>query len=431
MKSLWFILYNLLIFPFLISVSIFISLFNRKMSIGLAGKKKSFADIRKFNLKRSENSKLILFHCASLGEYEQIKPILRLLSDDYSSIQKVVSFFSPSGYKNAGLNSDVDLKIYLPVDSLSSINKFLNLLKPGLLVVSKHDIWPNLIWSLFNRKIVTILINGTMPVDSIMTKPIVRHFYRTIFSCLSFIAPASQADSVGFQKIVKHNVPMEILGDTRFDQVLIRSLETRKKQFLPRNFFGDHQTIVAGSIWPSDEEQLFLPFVELLRSVPDLFLILVPHEPDNQHIRRIKAWFQDFGFQSFYFSEGRFQDNLKRHRILIVDRIGILANLYGYGDIAYVGGSFGPGVHNVMEPAAFQLPVLFGPKILNSPEALELVSRKAGFQVENKAEMLRKLKKLCQDPDYKKAAGSRSFAFVEENKGSTEKIVKRILDFLT
>ena len=223
---------------------------------------------------------------------------------------------------------------------------------------------------------------------------------------------------------------MDILGDTRFDQVLIRSLETKQKQFLPRNFFGDRLTIIAGSIWPSDEEQLFLPFVELLRSNPELFLILVPHEPDNQHINRIKTWFQDYGFKSFYFSKGQFQDNLNSHRILIVDRIGILANLYGYGDIAYVGGSFGPGVHNVMEPAAFQLPVLFGPKILNSPEALELVNRNAGFKVTNKAEILKTLKKLCQDPDYKKSAGSRSFAFIEENKGSTEKIVKRIMGFL-
>lgn len=430
MKSFWFILYNLLVFPLLMSAAIFISLFNRKMSTGLSGKKKSFAEITKFNLIRSENSRLILFHCASLGEYEQIKPILRLLSEDFSNLKKVVSFFSPSGYKNAGLNSDVDLKIYLPVDSLGSINKFLNLLKPELLVISKHDIWPNLIWSFFNRNIATILINGTMPADSFMTFPIVRHFYRTIFSCFNFIAPASQADSVGFRKIVKQNVHVEILGDTRFDQVLIRSLETKKKQFLPRNFFDDHQTIVAGSIWPSDEEQLFLPFVELLRSIPDLFLILVPHEPDNQHIRQIKKWFQNYGFKSFYFSEGQFQDNLKRHHILIVDRIGILANLYGYGDIAYVGGSFGPGVHNVMEPAAFQLPVLFGPKILNSPEALELKRRKAGFQVENNAEMLRTLKKLCQDPDYRKSTGTRSFAFVEENKGSTEKIVKRIMGFI-
>ena len=152
MKSVWFIFYNLIIFPILFIASSILSLFNLKIKKGLAGKKRSLTIIKEYSNKITCDSKCVLFHCASLGEYEQIKPILKYLTKYDSNIRKVVTFFSPSGYENMGENPDVDLKIYLPIDSLRSLTILLNQLKPVLFVISKHDIWPNLVWSLSTRK---------------------------------------------------------------------------------------------------------------------------------------------------------------------------------------------------------------------------------------------------------------------------------------
>lgn len=430
MKSFWFIVYNVLVLPLMILASNILSLFNRKIKTGLAGRKAVLRRVEKFVALRGKQTPLILFHCASMGEYEQIKPILSALSAKKAELVKVVCFFSPSGYENAGENPDVDLKIYAPLDSLRTVRKFLNFLQPAVYVISKHDVWPNLIWSLSDRKIPVILINGTMPTDSFMTKPLVRHFYRTVFTCFRFIAPASEADRTGFVKIVKRHVPLKVMGDTRFDQVLVRSLENKKKEIIPRHLFENRLTIIAGSVWPSDEEHLFPALLKLLNEDATLLLIIVPHEPGEQHVRQIKKYFADHQHSSFLFSEGNFVENFVRYRILIVNRIGVLANLYGYCDIAYVGGSFDPGVHNVMEPAAFHLPVLFGPKILNSPEAFELERREAGFKIENRQEAYSVLKKLCREPDYRKSCGERAFALIDENSGVTQKIADKILVLL-
>jgi 3-deoxy-D-manno-octulosonic-acid transferase len=426
MKSFWFVFYNIFAFPFLFLASLVLSIFKTKIRQGLAGKKKSLKIVTESNLKLSKETKVILFHCASLGEYEQIKPILKSLSN--KNIKRVVSFFSPSGFENMGENGDVDLKLYLPIDSLTSISKFLNGLQPNLIVISKHDIWPNFIWSLQSRKIPVLLVNGTMPADSFMTKPIIRHFYRHVFSSLNFIAPASEADRVGFLKIVKEQVQMEVLGDTRYDQVLVRSLETSKKNLLPRKFFNDKITIIAGSTWPSDEEHLFPAFVKLLKKYDNLFLIIVPHEPTKEHVEQIESYFEKYDSPPTCFSHNNFDRHL--NKVLIIDKIGILANLYGFSQIAYVGGSFVPGVHNVMEPAAFHLPILFGPKIFNSPEALELVRREAGFRVENSDEVYSILEKLYLESKHREAAGNRSFELVNENRGATEKILQKIQSYL-
>ena len=146
---------------------------------------------------------------------------------------------------------------------------------------------------------------------------------------------------------------------------------------------------------------------------------------------QIHSYFKNVGYSSFNFSEGGFTDKLLRNQILIVDRIGILMNLYSYGDIAYVGGSFGTGVHNVMEPAAFHLPILFGTKILNSPEALELIRREAGFKVENSDDVWNITNNLCENKEYRISAGHSSGKLVEENLGATEKIVLKILSTLS
>ncbi len=430
MRIVYFLIYNLLFLPLLLVVARVVALFNHKVRSGLEGRRRSLEFLKRWTVNSGDGQPRVLFHCASMGEFEQIRPVLRALRETQPGLVHVVSFFSPSGFENVEEDRFLDLKIYLPLDTVGRIAKFLNLLQPRLLVISKHDVWPNLVWSLASRKIPAMLVNGTMPADSYALKPGLRGFYRSVYSRLRFIAPASQRDLEGFAKIVGNLVPMEVLGDTRFDQVLIRSQETARKHLLNAEALGQKKVIVAGSIWPSDEQHLFPAFARLLREHPDLVLILVPHEPEPDHVQNIANFFEGEGHSSFRFSERNNGAGFARHRILIVDQIGVLANLYGYGHIAYVGGSFGPGVHNVMEPAAYGLPVLFGPKILNSPEAQALLERQAGFRVESWQDCYGHFSSLLKNEKLRQEMGRRARQLVEENRGATEKIVRKILEYL-
>jgi len=342
----------------------------------------------------------------------------------------VVSFFSPSGYEHASGNGEYDLKIYLPHDTLPSVARFLNRLEPDLLVISKHDVWPNLVWSMASRNIPAILVNATLPADSFLLRPVVRSFAAALLGKLRFIAPASERDLQGFRRIVGSSTAMEILGDTRFDQVLIRSQESRKLRILPESAFQGRKVFVAGSIWPSDEECLLPALERLFAELPEFAAILVPHEPTPHHVQALTEWLERRSIPFLLFSDPELFSQIDSVRALVVDRIGVLANLYAYGDMAYVGGSFGPGVHNVMEPASHGIPVLFGPRILNSPEAQELVSRQAGIRIQNSDEAYRHLRKLLTENGLRRSMGKEAYAFVNANRGATQKTVEKILHFL-
>lgn len=427
MRIFWFLIYNILIFPVLFSVTHIAALFNKKVRTGLRGRKHSLTKTRRFAEGIDHNRPLILFHCASMGEYEQIRPVLHTLGIKRPEIYRVVSFFSPSGFEFVDRGSEYDHKSYLPIDWLPTINRFLDALKPRVVVISKHDVWPNFAWALSSRKIPALLVNATMPLNSKMSWPLVRWFFRAYMGELQLLAPASEADAKGFEKILNGRAGLKILGDTRYDQVLRRVEESRTRQVIPRERFDGMRVFVAGSTWPSDEIHLLPAVKRLLGNHSNLCVILVPHEIEESHLTGLKHEFVAEGLETAFFSDPDLERKLPDARVLLVDRIGYLAELYSYGDAAYVGGSFGPGVHNVMEPAAHGIPVLFGPRILNSPDAGYLKKMNAGFQVNTNEEVYDQLENLLYQDDLRLDAGKNAANLIEENRGATDSIVAEIL----
>jgi len=422
----WFLLYNILIVPLLFVGFHIAALFNHKIRRGIQGRGKLLQDIENAFPVLSPDEKRILFHCASLGEFEQVKPILKRIVEVIPQCKRIVTFFSPSGYEHVGQCPYPDLAIYLPFDSLRAIRQFLNRIRPSAVIISKHDIWPNLVWALHSRRIPIFLINATMPKDSLLLKPILRSFYRSVFSRLNFVAPASETDRQLFSNLLSPTQQVEVIGDTRFDQVYFRSQESFQKKLLPQDLVSGHVTVCLGSTWPSDEIHLFPAVIELFKEFPNLLLIIVPHEPSPKRVEEIRRFFENTKLNVKTFSQIQEEESNSYPAVIIVDRIGILANLYSYSQIAYVGGSFGPGVHNVMEPAACGNTVLFGPRILNSPEAQKLVELGAGAVVNSKQEVYQTLRKLLADPSVTKKKGQIAARFIEENLGATEAIINKI-----
>ena len=405
----------------------FLSLFNRKVRHGIRGRKRLWRDLAEFRRKdEPASSPRLVFHSASLGEYEQIRPILHRLKENHPDWKLVVTFFSPSGYENFKNGGDLDLAVYLPFDSLRSVQRFLSWVKPSALIISKHDVWPNLIWTAERRSIPVLLINATLPQDSKITRWPGRSFYRRVYARMTAIFPASQTDQAEFRKLTAPGSRLRVLGDTRFDQVLRRAEESRSGRFFPEEWRTCPLIFVAGSTWPSDEEHLLPALFTFFKKAPESCFVIVPHEPTENHVAELLGAFASEKIPVLLYSKWRQGQSASSYHFLLVDEIGVLANLYAYSHVAYVGGSFDPGVHNVMEPAASANAVLFGPKILNSPEAQELVRRGAGFVVNSAREIVAVLRTLTSNPEKLTTARQTARHFVLENVGATEAIVREI-----
>ncbi len=426
-ETVWFVVYNAIVVPLMWGTFHLLAAFNQKVRHGLRGRKILWRDLESFLEKKSPDGQpTLLFHSASLGEYEQIRPILKAVKKNHPKWHLVVTFFSPSGYENFKKGPELELAIYLPVDSLRSVQRFLSRLQPAAIVISKHDVWPNFIWTAERRKIPVLLINATLPKDSNISRWPGRLFYRQVYARITAIFPASETDRKEFRKLSVPEGRLRVLGDTRFDQVLKRAEESRSGKFFPEEWRTSPFVFVAGSTWPSDEEHVLPALFEFFRTHPESRFVVVPHEPTEHHLTELLAKFEAAKIPVLLYSEWQTGAAAVTYHFLLVDKIGVLANLYAYSHVAYVGGSFDPGVHNVMEPAASANAVLFGPRILNSPEAQELVRRGAGFVVNSRDDMLQVLTALTSDSRKMETARHVARAFVLENAGATDAIVREI-----
>jgi len=423
----WFVLYNSIIVPLMWAGFHLGGFLNRKVRHGIRGRQAIWKSIDGF-LTASGKSlhPLLIFHSASLGEYEQIRPILSEIKKKHPAWKLVVTFFSPSGFEYFKKTEDSDLAVYLPFDSLRSVNRFFKLLHPNLIVITKHDVWPNFIWAANRWRIPTMLINGTLPLDSKITRFPARSLYRQIYSKITAIHPASETDRKQFKKVNATASLREALGDTRFDQVLRRAEESKEGKFFPEEWKSAPFIFIAGSTWPSDEENVVPAIIDFYRQYDESQFVVVPHEPTDEHIAQLLQQFQKEAITVRLYSDWKKDGRMNSARVLLVDQIGILANLYAFSHVAYVGGSFDPGVHNVMEPAASSNVVLFGPRILNSPEAQEMVRRGVGFIIRNKEDVLEKLNEFVSDREKLKVLQGGAKSVVLENAGATQKIAKKI-----
>jgi 3-deoxy-D-manno-octulosonic-acid transferase len=353
------------------------------------------------------------FHASSVGEFEQAKPIIEALRSEGRPYRITASFFSPSGFEQQGRYEGIDGACYIPHDRQGEMSEFMNRISPDLVIIIRYDLWLEFLRQARVRRIPVVLVCGVLRSASSRFSPIVRSFFEKLYRQLSLIHAVSEEDRQAFRRLAP-NVPVEVSGDTRYDRVIARArAAARFEQFTPEMIAG-RTVLVAGSTWPADEELL-----EVLRGREDLLLIVVPHEPSKEHVESILARFAGARTLSEIEREGT---NTLPHTI-VIDRTGILAALYRIGSIAYVGGGFGDGVHSVLEPASYGIPVLCGPRTGRSRDAEEMRRMERLQVVEREEQLLGAVESFLVDSELRARAGAAAREFVEGHAGATGRIL--------
>ena len=421
MKKFWFLFYNGLIIPPLYIAVRLAGLFNNKVKRGINGRKRIFEELILNSSATNKLNKLIWFHSSSLGEFEQAKPIIEELKKN-KGVNILVTFFSPSGFENSRKYPFADLVSYLPFDTKTNADRFIQIVKPDAAVIMRYDIWPNHIWSMRNFKIPIFLVDATMKGNSKRKLPLVKSFHKFLFRDLSEILTVSESDAIGFKNFGCTDLQVKAVGDTRFDRVYQRSLVARSHNLIREDLFRGKKVLVAGSSWESDEDVILSAFSKLAKHDKDIILIIAPHEPTVVHLEKIENEFSG-DLETIRFS---FLNDYKNERVIIIDSIGILLTLYTYADAAYIGGGFKQNIHNVLEAAVYGIPVMFGPKYDNSQEAKELLELGGAIEIRNKKEAYRNFRAILTDETMRKEMGTISFDYVQKNLGATEKILQEI-----
>ncbi|WP_394333026.1 3-deoxy-D-manno-octulosonic acid transferase [Thermoflavifilum thermophilum] len=370
-----------------------------------------------------QNRRRIWMHCASAGEYEQGRPVLEAIRKLCPDAFLIVSFFSPSGYEARKSDTLPDLKVYLPADLPGKAEVFLNKFRPHLALFVKYEFWYGYIHALQEQKIPCILISARFEHRSFFFRLYQPFFIRLLKSFTHiFVQDTSSA-----QWLLKQGVSqVEVSGDTRFDRVLQIAAQWQPDQVVER-FLQGRKAIVAGSTWPEDE-QLWIDCVRQMDL--ECPMIMVPHEIRDKHIAQLLSRWPGKGIRYSELTTIA-EQNIDSFDLLVVDKMGLLARIYAYGWLAYVGGGFGAGIHNILEAAVYGIPVLFGPRYQSFREARELVRLGAAFSVHDTRSMTQLLDQLSRADlaDMGAIAGH----YVKTQAGATEKIVNYLAEnrFLT
>ena len=405
-------LYNIIITIARLFLQI-IALFNKKISLFINGRKDTF---QKLSNEISSNDKTIWIHCASLGEFEQGRPIIERIKNKYKTHKIILTFFSPSGYEVQKNYEQADVVCYLPLDTRSNALKFIEMTHPEIAIFVKYEFWPNILKELRKNKIETILVSGVFRNDQIFFKSYGVWMRKSLQSFSRFFVQDENSKNL-LESIDIKNVT--ISGDTRFDRVNKINLQDNTLNFVAK-FKQDKITLVAGSTWKEDEEAL-VNYINKEASENEKF-IFAPHNIKEQGIKRL---YDSINKKTVLYSEKENQ-NIEDFQVLILDTIGILTRVYSYADIAYVGGGFETGLHNVLEPATFGVPILIGPKYQKFNEAVDLVHNGGCIVVENYDEMKTQLRRLFSDTELRKEKGSISKKYIKDNIGATETVLEYI-----
>ena len=389
-----------------------IALFDPKIKLFVEGRRETFV---RLNEAIGREDRVIWFHCASLGEFEQGRPIIEAAKTQFKDHKILLTFFSPSGYEVRKNYAFADLIVYLPLDKKSEAKKFVAMAHPSLAVFIKYEFWPNILNELKNEKIPVILVSGIFRQDQAFFK-----FYggwmRSTLHSFSHFFVQNEGSKALLQEIDFKNVTVS--GDTRFDRVFAISQQDNSLDFIEA-FVGNQYTLVAGSTWPGDEELL----VKYINDDPgtDERYIIAPHNINEKAIRELKDSIKK---KTVLYSE---KEPTANARVFIVDTIGILNKIYSYGDVAYVGGGFGKsGIHNVLEPAAFGCPLIIGPNYQKFREAVDLVDNGACEVITDQYALKHCLDKLRSDETLRLKKGRTAKSYVQENTGAT----KIIMDYM-
>ncbi len=374
----------------------------------------------------------VWFHVTSVGEYEQARPIITALGQSHPQLPVMVTHFSPSGFEFARKRPCAAVHEYLPFDTPHAMRRLVRLWQPRLLVFVKFDLWPNQVLAADQAGVPLVLLAGSLAPRSGRLHPLARPLYRDLFDRFAHLGVCTPDDSRRFRKDLKVACPVSVTGDTRVEQVILRYEAAQDGPVAALLKRPGHRNLILGSTWPPDEN-LWLPVLkELLDLFPDLRVILTPHEPEPHRLRELEARLDTDAIVhrrlSALTEAGHpLQDPV---RVVLVDSIGHLAEIYRSGDLAYVGGSFTTGVHNTMEPAVASMPVLFGPRIQNAEEAGFLVKRQAGWVLETPQQALARARELLGDPELLRRSGQAARQVVLDQRGATQRSMAVIAPYL-
>lgn len=391
-----------------------VALFSPKIALFVKGRNDVFQTLEE---KIQPNDKTIWFHAASLGEYEQGLPVIEKIKEKFPSHKIIITFFSPSGYEVRKNNTVADCTIYLPLDTRKNAQQFIELAHPELVFFIKYEYWPNYLNALKKRNIKTYLISGILRENQAFFQWY-GGFYRKALNAFDFFFVQNESSKQLLQSLGHHNVLVS--GDTRFDRVSTILEKDNTLDFIAE--FKDKKiTIVVGSSWPKDEEIIAQYINEY--SNENIKFIIAPHNIKAEQIANLRTLITK---PTVLFSEKEHQSLSDQH-VFIIDTIGILTKIYSYADIAYVGGGFGnPGVHNILEPATFGIPIVIGPNYSHFAEATALVQAKGCISIKNKSELSLKFNELLNNIDIRKEKGEICKTFIQNNKGATKIILKQI-----
>lgn len=424
MRSVWFVIYNVIGIPALWLFFRVYSLFNSKVKEGFAGRKDLFNNLVK-SVSQFKKERTILIHSSSLGEFQQAIPLVEELKKKNYNI--VLSFFSPSGFKNAKINYDNTAKTYIPFDSISNQKKFISIVKPDLLIFMRYDLWFNLLYIAVRGNIRTILANARFDENDLAWKlPVVSSFKKHLYGMIDTAFVIDDFDERNYSaKLNGEKTRIIKAGDSKFERVYNSVENIDRTSILPAKVIRGKKIFVMGSSWKDDEDVILPAVNKAVEFEKDLLTILVPHEPKETKIAAIeKVLSEKYGNLSSIRYSGL--NEYKNQNLIIVDRIGILSKLYSIAYVSYVGGGFRTGLHNILEAAIFNMPVLFSDKVKNSDEDEILINTGCGIVIENTKQFYKIFRKLLSDKAYRDDTGKKCELVFKDTIGVADNIVREL-----
>ncbi len=405
------IIYNLGILLYNAVLSL-LSLFNDKAKKLHRGRAETMLRLPNLNFPDT----CIWIHCASLGEFEQGRPIIEAIKKQDPSQKVVLTFFSPSGYEVQKNYALADAIMYLPSDRPANAKKFIKAINPKQAIFVKYEFWHHYLKHLHQLGISTYIVSAIFRPKHTFFKWY-GGWYRKMLQYFTKLYVQNEESAQLLAGIGIKNY--QVTGDTRFDRVYQIAQKAQEYPELAL-FAQNHKVLVGGSTWPAGEKLL----ANYLKHNPDCKLLLAPHEIHEEHLTQIEALMKDFTCARY---TALHHIDLKQLRVLIVDTMGMLSSMYRYGDMAYIGGGFGSGIHNTLEPATFGLPVIIGPNYKKYQEACDLIQLGAGFCVHNSSDFNQVANHLLKDMEQLSVASKASSDYVNKMRGATQVIVKELL----
>ena len=397
-------LYNIAIHTYRAGVAL-ASLWNTKARLWCAGRKCLFEKMRQ---SIDPSQPIVWIHVASLGEFEQGRPIIEHIKAERPEYKILLTFFSPSGYEIRKNYAGADYIFYLPLDTVANAKEFLDIVKPQMAVFVKYEYWLNMLEQLRERKIRTFIVSAIFRRDSIFFKPYGSMWRKALESFETIFVQDENSKSL-LAELGRQNVV--VAGDTRFDRVAQIAAQAKKIDIIEQ-FKGNSRLFVAGSTWGEDEELL----VRLANDNPDIKFVIAPHEMEQSRMAKIESTAK-YGAVRYT----KYTEAAKSNQILILDTMGMLSSVYGYAEFSYIGGGFGVGIHNTLEAATFGLPIAFGPNYQKFKEARDMIALGAATSITNYQELSAWFAPLHNDAEHLAAVSQISKQYTAKNQGATEK----------